>query len=91
MSVFDPKRTLSVATNNCETSPTASVEEMLLAPFLKSKMASLAVRNYRRWIFAQQKLERFFSGAISFPDSLLASQNVSDANHVTLVRDGDSC
>jgi hypothetical protein len=70
MSVYDPKRTLSVATNNRETSPTASVEEMLLGPFLKSKMASLAVRYYRRWIFAQQKLERFFSGPISFPDRL---------------------
>jgi hypothetical protein len=70
MSAYDPKRTISLATNNRETSPTASVEEMLLAPFLKSKMASLAVRYYRRWIFAQQKLERFFSGPISFPDRL---------------------
>jgi hypothetical protein len=78
MSAFDPKRTLSVATNDCETSPTASVEEMLLAPFLKSKMASLAVRNYRRWIFAQQKLERFFPGAISFPDSLKIIMRILD-------------
>ena len=59
------------------------MEEMLLAPFLKSKMASLAVRYYRRWIFAQQKLERFFSGPISFPDRLKIILRIFDSTGST--------